>query len=458
VVDINGSLFNAPKRVHFRLGARLLLGCAGLALLAGCASGGNGQQARSVGYYEDHAHHSYAPPGPASDPWGPYIDEASTRFDVPAQWIRQVMRVESGGHEYINGQLTVSSAGAMGLMQLEPETYQEMAAQFGLGSDPFNPYDNIMAGTAYIHAMYQVYGSPGFLAAYDAGPGRLNSYMNNHSTLPDETVNYVAMIAPHIQGYYPTHRSEADELALNTMPEGRAGGLLPPGFVPNSPSPESLAAPEPVEVASNTLPPPVYSAPAIYTASSVAAASLPEALPPPPPPSTTQSSVVVASVLEAPQTALPSPPPSPTQSSVFVASALEAPQSALPPPPPASVPQHHHFSVIPAAMADTLPPPPPRLTLPTYALQTTHHHSGWAIQVGAYDTSSHAQAALGIAELSAVQMLMGGHPMVISVHASGHTKYRARFVGLMRDDAVHACSRLSGGPTGCVVLSPEEQS
>ena len=85
------------------------------------------------------------------------------------------MRVESGGNEYMEGQLTVSAAGAMGLMQLEPATYQEMAARYGLGSDPFNPYDNIMAGTAYIHEMYQVYGSPGFLAAYNAGPGRLDA-------------------------------------------------------------------------------------------------------------------------------------------------------------------------------------------------------------------------------------------------------------------------------------------
>jgi hypothetical protein len=85
-------------------------------------------------------------------------------------------------------------------------------------------------------------------------------------------------------------------------------------------------------------------------------------------------------------------------------------------------------------------------------------HSGWAIQVGAYNTSSNARDALGIAELSAVQMLMGGRPMVISVRADGHTKYRARFVGLLRDDAINACTRLAGGPTGCIVLRPEEQS
>jgi cell division protein FtsN len=85
-------------------------------------------------------------------------------------------------------------------------------------------------------------------------------------------------------------------------------------------------------------------------------------------------------------------------------------------------------------------------------------HEGWAIQVGAYDSSSNAQAALGIAELAAVQMLVNGHPMVMSVHAAGHVKYRARVGGLQHEDAVNACNRLSNGPTGCVVLPPEAQS
>ena len=439
MVDIAGSHACALRLPSARWGGRVSLGC--LALLAGCASGGGRtQNVESVGYYEAHAQHDYTPPGPPSDPWGPYINEAAARFDVPAQWIRQVMRVESGGHEYINGQLTVSAAGAMGLMQLEPATYQEMAAENGLGQDPFNPYDNIMAGTAYIHAMYQIYGSPGFLAAYDAGPGRLNSYINYHNTLPDETVNYVAMIAPHIQGYYPAQRSEADELALNTMPMNRHGGILPRGFVPDSPNPAALG-PAPgaggIELASNM--PQQESAPVSYSAASVLAA--PSASPPPPPPL----------------------PQAPAQTSMVVASALAAPQmtsSSLPLPPPAPE-ERHSFSVIPAAMADTPPPPPPPrpvMTAYTVPMHGASHHSGWAIQVGAYDTSSHAQAALGIAELSAVQMLMSGHPMVISVHADGHTKYRARFVGLMHDDAVNACNRLAAGPTGCVLISPEEQS
>jgi len=361
-------------------------GCAGLALLSGCASD-RAVPGPTASEYLDHAAHNYTPPGPPNDPWGPYINIAAARFDVPAAWIRQVMRVESGGHEYIDGQLTVSSAGAMGLMQLEPETYQEMAARYGLGPDPFNPYDNIMAGTGYIHEMYEVYGSPGFLAAYDAGPGRLDSFMNDHNPLPRETINYVAMIAPNIQGYYPAHRSDADQLALNTEPLGDGRGILPPGFAPDAPGP---AAPEaPIQMAAIVPAAPVETA--VYA---------PE-----------------------PQNSAPAP---------------------VPPPRPS-------FSIIPAAMADTPPPEPAHY-------ESHDRHGGWAIQVGAYDTSSNARAALGIAELSAVSMLVNGHAEVVSVHAAGVVKYRARVVGLPHEDAVNACDRLSGGPTGCIVLSPDAQS
>jgi cell division protein FtsN len=367
-------------------------------------------EAPSTNYYLSHAAHNYTPPGPPGDPWGPYINIAASRFDVPDAWIRQVMRVESGGHEYMDGQLTVSAAGAMGLMQLEPETYQEMASRYGLGDDPFNPYDNIMAGTAYIHEMYEVYGSPGFLAAYNAGPGRLDSYMNYHTPLPDETINYVAMIAPNIQGYYPAHRSDADQLALNTEPASETGGILPPGFQPEAPGPQAPDNPiAPVEVAA--IAPPSY----------------------------------------------------PQGSSVFTPAPVEAAPVAAPvPPPPAP---HPSFSIIPAAMADTPPPPPPppvreyqaapEEAAPEY---TPAPREGWAIQVGAYNSSSNARAALGIAELTAVSMLVNGQPMVVSVHAAGHVKYRARVIGLPHEDAVNACNRLSTGPTGCVVLSPDAQS
>ena len=190
-----------------------------LALLAACASQaphtGSRQEAAR---YAARARGNYVPPGPPEDPWGPYIREASKRFDVPDLWIRSVMRVESGGNEYQNGQLITSGAGAMGLMQVMPETYDELRSRYSLGDDPFDPHDNILAGTAYLREMYDIYGSPGFLAAYNAGPNRLDDYLSNNRPLPDETRRYVAMIGPNIVGVYPNVRSPAEDYAMNALP------------------------------------------------------------------------------------------------------------------------------------------------------------------------------------------------------------------------------------------------
>jgi hypothetical protein len=157
-----------------------------LAGLSGCASG------PTTGIY---AHRHRPPPGPAGDPWGPYIREAANRFRIPEKWIRAVMRQESGGQADL-----VSSAGAIGLMQVMPRTYAELAGRYGLGSDPYDPHDNMIAGVGYLRQMYDRYGAPNFLAAYNAGPGRVDSYLSGASDLPYETVNYVASISPSLRG------------------------------------------------------------------------------------------------------------------------------------------------------------------------------------------------------------------------------------------------------------------
>ena len=102
-----------------------------------------------------------------ADPYAGHIAEAARRFGIPEAWIRAVMHVESRGDVR-----AISSAGAMGLMQIMPATWLELRARYGLGSNPYDPRDNIMAGAAYLREMHDRYGSPGFLAAYNAGPGR----------------------------------------------------------------------------------------------------------------------------------------------------------------------------------------------------------------------------------------------------------------------------------------------
>ena len=111
------------------------------------------------------------------------------------------MRQESGGRLYgDDGMLITSSAGAMGLMQVMPRTYEILRDRYGLGNDPYEPGNNIQAGTAYIREMYDRYGAPAFLAAYNAGPDRVDAYLADGTPLPDETINYLASVAPRLSG------------------------------------------------------------------------------------------------------------------------------------------------------------------------------------------------------------------------------------------------------------------
>ncbi|MGF1623965.1 MAG: lytic transglycosylase domain-containing protein [Alphaproteobacteria bacterium] len=133
------------------------------------------------------------PPGLAStrEPWAPFVTEASRRFDVPEPWIRAVIAIESAG--VVDA---ISPKGAMGLMQLMPETYAGLRERYGLGADAFDPRDNILAGTALLRELHDRFGAPGFLAAYNAGPGRYLDHLATGRPLPAETRAYVATLAP----------------------------------------------------------------------------------------------------------------------------------------------------------------------------------------------------------------------------------------------------------------------
>jgi hypothetical protein len=119
------------------------------------------------------------------------IAEASRRFDMPAHWIRAVVHAESGAHAR-----ALSPKGAMGLMQIMPETYATLRARYALGANPYDPRDNILAGAAYLRELLDRYGAPGFLAAYNAGPRRYEEHLRTGRPLPIETQQYVAMLAP----------------------------------------------------------------------------------------------------------------------------------------------------------------------------------------------------------------------------------------------------------------------
>ena len=128
--------------------------------------------------------------------WQPLVAKASHRVGVPVAWINAVMRVESGGRTMLtDSQPMVSSKGALGLMQVLPQTYQDMRAQYKLGPNPFAPKDNISAGAGYLRWLRGKYGYPVMFAAYNAGPGQVDDVLGGQKQLPAETKSYVARVA-----------------------------------------------------------------------------------------------------------------------------------------------------------------------------------------------------------------------------------------------------------------------
>jgi len=140
---------------------------------------------------------------PTIDRWAAYIAEAARRFGRPEAWVRAVMQAESRGVAD-----AASPAGAIGLMQIMPETYAELRARYGFGANAYDPHDNVIAGTAYMSEMIELFGVPNFLAAYNAGPARLEDHLRRGSPLPRETQRYLAQI-----GVLPAAPPPPDEVS-----------------------------------------------------------------------------------------------------------------------------------------------------------------------------------------------------------------------------------------------------
>jgi hypothetical protein len=157
------------------------------------------------------------------DPIAAHIAEAAQRFGIPEHWIVAVLRAESAGNTR-----AVSSAGAQGLMQVMPATWDELRVRHRLGSDPFDPRDNILAGAAYLREMYDRYGTiPGMLAAYNAGPDRYDEHLASGRPLPAETRAYVDLLAPALVATAPS-------LGTPAVPSPPPDWREAPLFVPRS--------------------------------------------------------------------------------------------------------------------------------------------------------------------------------------------------------------------------------
>ncbi len=472
------------RRAWLRLAVPLLP----VLLLAACATPG-GYGYRSAGYGQNYAPtHYYPPPGPPDDPWGPYINEAAARYGIPGQWIRAVMQQESGGEEQ-----AVSPVGAMGLMQLMPETYQGLEASEGLGADPFDPHNNILAGAAYIKQMYDRFGSPGFLAAYNAGPADLDAYLAGAEPLPAETVNYLAAVTPNLGTQVAASGPLANYAAATSG--GYAGPPDAVGFAtgcdanaaydPDHPcaapaAPQGSAAP--VVLAVNDLgsaagscdlnaaydpDSPCTPGPSGQAGSCSLNAAYDPDSPCNPAPTPVQPAVMQPAVAQLgggvcdPDAAYdPDHPCSPSPTTDFgsqVARRAAVPVQASPalsapaaPPFAGSASALYQPAVVQAQSAPAPMPITPAASAPPAAGAGAEE---WAIQVGAFSTLGLARTVAEGARAQLPGELAGASiALPTTTPFGGRVLYRARLVHLSASEALAACAALSQRQLPCVVL------
>ncbi|MBV9198635.1 MAG: lytic transglycosylase domain-containing protein [Alphaproteobacteria bacterium] len=388
----------------------------------------------------------YPPPGPPEDPWGPYVREAAARFGVPGRWVRAVMHQESNGE-----QQATSPVGAMGLMQVMPATYEELRAHYQLGDDPYEPHNNIMAGTAYIKEMYDRFGAPGFLAAYNAGPDRVDSYLAGRASLPDETVTYVAAITPNLgnevplSGRFAVASARSGRVQRPTIASLAAGCDVNAAYNPNHPCSileQAAVQPAPVQTVSaqqwgvngcdlNAAYDPNHPCTSTPQMAALSAPTRPAVAPP------ASYGVQLASADGCDPNAAYNPN-KPCHPATAVSSASSAARS------------HQIASATQAAYY-----PPEKPSPPQRSSHPADSGGDWAIQVGAFANPGLARA---VAEGARAQAPHELHSAALALQPTapfgGKVLYRARLARLSASAATSACTRLNHHQLPCVVVRP----
>jgi D-alanyl-D-alanine carboxypeptidase len=98
----------------------------------------------------------------------------------------------------------------------------------------------------------------------------------------------------------------------------------------------------------------------------------------------------------------------------------------------------------PAQVAKIEPPAPP-----TRSLQV---HTGWIIQIGAYESESEAKQHLDAAQSKAKSLLGRADPFTETITKGDKTLYRARFAGLDKEQAEATCRQLKRSDIACMTI------
>ena len=181
-----------------------------------------------------------------ADPFAGFVAEASHRFALPVSSIRAVMQAESGGDVR-----ALSPKGAMGLMQIMPATWAALRQRYGLGADPYDPRDNITAGTAYLRELHDRFGERGFLAAYNAGPNRYEEHLVTGRPLPSETLSYIATVKSLLDG----NLAEGSPAAASWASSSLFVAIAKAALAPSQLSPKQASQHRPTNVLPSTTAP-----------------------------------------------------------------------------------------------------------------------------------------------------------------------------------------------------------
>lgn len=380
-----------------------------LLFLTACGGGhhykGGSVSSRYSNYMPGHPK-KWNPPGPPLDPWGPYINQSSQRFNVPDQWIRAIILQETRGYQYYNKRPVTSPHGAKGLMQIKSATYKDLAKRYKLGDDVYDPHDNIMAGTGYIRTLYNKYGAPGFAAAYHGGPGTLDAYLKRGVALPKATKNYMISVTPNLGNSVPMSGPFASLGGAYAQKNTRNPLPLEAYYTPKTYSPVQMVTTAQVMPSDSKKELKKY----IIKDHEQTIASNNTNEPP---------------IMIVPSNYHPAYDHNHTSTNNH-STAFNPPYSATPKPP---------------AMIQTSP------TSKHYYISTK---GDWNVQVGAFTNADLANHAIATAKQKAASLLILARPNLETVQKNGKTLYRAKLGGLSYATALQACNLLKVKKMNCV--------
>ena len=136
------------------------------------------------------------------------VTKYAKQYSVPEELVFAIIKVESNFDPSV-----VSSAGAMGLMQMLPSTYEWLTTKLGDNyskDDLYDPETNIRYGTYYLQYLYSRFGTwEKAIIAYNWGEGNFSEFLNNegytegdYDSIPvTETKNYVKKVMHHWKKY-----------------------------------------------------------------------------------------------------------------------------------------------------------------------------------------------------------------------------------------------------------------